>query len=144
MVNMTLTDFTDWMNDELMRRGWRQADLMRATGISRSGISLLMNGQIRPAPQTVLQLSRVFRVPPDFIMRKVGYLPPKMEGGDPELEEINFKYAMLPKAQKKLFLDYLDFLMVRFEKSEGDNTNDAGDHYSQAMEKTDDTTENPA
>ena len=131
MMDMTMTDFSDWLNDELMRRGWRQADLVRATGISRSGVSLLMNGQIRPAPQTVLQLSRVLKVPPDFIMRKVGYLPPRAEGGDPTLEEVNFKYAMLPDAQKQLVLDYLDFLLMRFKK---DEKSDGGNNTPEKME----------
>lgn len=124
MLNMTLTDFSEWLNDELMRRGWRQADLVRATGISRSGISLLMNGQIRPAPQTIMQLSRVFKVPPDYIMRKVGYLPPKNEEGDPTLEEVNFKYAMLDDSKKQLVLDYLDFLIGRFKADGGNNNSD--------------------
>jgi len=119
MLNMT--EFAQWLNDELMRLGWRQADLVRATGISRAGISLLTSGRIRPAPQTVMQLARVLKVPPDFIMRKVGYLPPKDEGGDPTLEELNFKYAMLPDDKKRLFLDYLDFLVGRFKKDDGDN-----------------------
>jgi transcriptional regulator with XRE-family HTH domain len=126
---MTITDFTNWLNDELIRRGWRQSDLVRATGISRSGISLLTSGQIRPAPQTVMQLSRVFKVPPDFIMRKVGYLPPKEEGSDPTLEEVNFKYAMLPPDKKQLVLDYLDFLIGRFKK---DDTDD-GNNYTEKM-----------
>jgi len=120
MLNM-MTEFAEWLNEELQRRGWRQADLVRATGISRSGISLLISGQIRPAPQTVMQLSRVFKVPPDYIMRKVGYLPPKDEGGDPTLEEVNFKYAMLTDDKKQLVLDYLDFLIGRFKADGGDN-----------------------
>ena len=120
MLNMT--EFAQWLNDELMRLGWRQADLVRATGISRAGISLLINGQIRPAPQTVMQLSRVFKVPPDFIMRKVGYLPPREEQGDPTLEEVNFKYAMLPDDKKKLVLDYLDFLIGRYKIDDGNNS----------------------
>lgn len=123
MLNMQ-TEFADWLNEELQRKGWRQADLMRATGISRGGISLLMSGQIKPAPQTVMQLAVVFKVPPDFIMRKVGYLPPKNEGGDPTLEEVNFKYAMLADDKKQLLLDYLDFLIGRFKADGGNNNSD--------------------
>jgi transcriptional regulator with XRE-family HTH domain len=117
-----MTEFAQWLNEELQRRGWRQADLVRATGISRAGISLLTSGQIRPAPQTVMQLSRVFKVSPDFIMRKVGYLPPREEQGDPTLEEVNFKYAMLPDDKKKLVLDYLDFLIGRYKVDDGNNS----------------------
>ena len=124
--NENMTQLGDWLNELMINRGWRQADLARATGISRSGISLLLNGQIRPAPQTIMQLSQALRIKPEIIMEKAGYLPERIEKGDPELNEANYKLSLLTLPNRKLVFDYIDFILDR-EKDEKDNIGGMGE-----------------
>jgi len=34
-----MRDFSDWLNEQLNRKGWKQADLCRASGISSGALS---------------------------------------------------------------------------------------------------------
>lgn len=114
--DMVDSSFTNWIRDEMIKRGWRQADVVRMTGITRGGLSLILNGQVRPAPQTLSQLAKAFGVSPDFLMRKVGYLP-RQEDFDPMLKEANYKLSLLDQAKKQQVLDFMDFLIGRNQRN---------------------------
>ena len=34
-----MTDFSDWLNEQLNKKGWKQADLCRASGLSSGALS---------------------------------------------------------------------------------------------------------
>jgi len=68
-------DFADWLVEEMRRRDWSQANLAKKTGISRGGISNLINRVRQPSPKTCRAISHAFDMPVDLVLQKAGILP---------------------------------------------------------------------
>jgi transcriptional regulator with XRE-family HTH domain len=101
-----------------------QADLVRATGISRSGISLLLNGQVRPSTQTIWLFAKIFKVTPEFIMRKTKDLPPKPFEEETDNRSFVYRFSLLPMSVKEFVMDFIDFLLDKKDKVIGSNRDD--------------------
>lgn len=76
------TGIGHWIESELRRREWRQADLARRAGISTTAISNWISGQRVPDPQMCDVLADVFRVDLDFVLELAGHRPRGI-GADP-------------------------------------------------------------
>lgn len=60
--------FQDRLNDELKARGWRQADLCRAAGISSAQATHLMNGRTKdPTLNTAIKIAKALDVSIDYL-----------------------------------------------------------------------------
>ena len=44
-------DFIDWLQQEMLNRGWNQAELARRSGTTTAQISRVMTGEQRPVPK---------------------------------------------------------------------------------------------
>lgn len=78
MLGMTdnMDDFIDWINQELKRRDWSQADLARRAGMTRGGINGLMNKQQKkPGLDAILGIARALEMSPCRVLKKAGLLP---------------------------------------------------------------------
>jgi transcriptional regulator with XRE-family HTH domain len=72
-----LIDFSQWLKNEMKIRGWRQADLARATGIDSSVFSRILNLEREPSPDTCRAIAKALVLPPEVVFRKAGFLPEK-------------------------------------------------------------------
>lgn len=72
---MAIIEFAEWLQEELDKRDWRQADLARYGGIATSMLSRVMTGERSPGPDTCVSIARAFRMPPEDVFRKAGLLP---------------------------------------------------------------------
>lgn len=72
-----MDNFSDWLNEELNKRGWIQADLYRRSGLSRTSISDVIAGNLAPGYKFCAAIARALDLPPEFVMRKAGLLPPE-------------------------------------------------------------------
>lgn len=73
-------NFSDWLLDEMNKRGWSQAELARASGLNRQSVSDYVNRRrTNPEPEALVALAQAFKISPITIFRKAGLLP---EGSD--------------------------------------------------------------
>jgi transcriptional regulator with XRE-family HTH domain len=70
-------DFSDWLLNEMNKRGWSQADLARASGINRQSVSDYVNRRrTNPDPDVLVSLSKGLHLSPITVFRAAGLLPP--------------------------------------------------------------------
>jgi succinate dehydrogenase/fumarate reductase flavoprotein subunit len=64
-----------WLNTHLGRRGWRQIDLINASGdrLVPQTVSKWVKGQYAPDPNTVVIVAETLRVPLPDALRAAGY-----------------------------------------------------------------------
>lgn len=79
-------DFIGWLRRELEKRGWRQADLARASGLDTAMVSNLLNGNRKPGEVSCKAIARGLGLPPETVFRAAGILPPINPVGEAEAE----------------------------------------------------------
>jgi transcriptional regulator with XRE-family HTH domain len=100
--------FSDWLNQQLIMRGWSQADLSKAAGISRASITNVLTGTRQPGPDLCNAIAQAFKIPPEDVFRAAGLLPPKKEDA-PGLAEWMHLYMNATPSQREEMLDYARF-----------------------------------
>jgi len=68
----------------MIDKGWRQADLARASGLPRNAISVYMRGASLPNPESVKALAKVFDMDPGVLLPN--YTESAIERDNPEIE----------------------------------------------------------
>ena len=98
--------FNDWLLQQLKERDWSQADLSRASGLTRSVISKYMTGRI-PDEAALTKIAKAFKLPPEFVFEKAGLLPPRTDLS-PIDRVIMDLVKNLPENDKKAFQAMLE------------------------------------
>lgn len=115
---MEYLEFSDWLQSELKKRGWDQADLVKRSGISQSQVSRIMNGMRRPGPEATTSIAKALHIPTDEAFRRAGLLPPENTNLTPSdektLAELIEKVASLSPENQRLVFD----LVERIRRSE--------------------------
>jgi transcriptional regulator with XRE-family HTH domain len=70
--------FDEWLLNKLKEMNWSQADLARASGLTRSVISKYMSGRI-PDESALRKIAKAFKIPTETVFRAAGILPPKSQ-----------------------------------------------------------------
>ena len=89
----TLVDF---LESELARRSWRQADLARAAGVPDATIHHVLNGSRRAGPEVCNALARALDLPPERVFRLAGLLPPLPPAVEEEQEAVRILRRLPP------------------------------------------------
>lgn len=110
-----MTEFTDWLQNELDKRGWAQIELTRRGGISSGAVSNLMSGDRNPGPEICNAIARALKIPPETVFRAAGLLPERPET-DPLTEEAEYLLSQLPEEKRQQAINF-----IRFLAREGDN-----------------------
>lgn len=81
MTSVVDMEFSDWLLEEMSKRGWSQADLARASGLHRQSISDYVNRRrTSPEPDALIAIAKGLSISPVTVFRKAGLLP--TEGPD--------------------------------------------------------------
>lgn len=107
--------FGDWLIDRLNERNWSQSNLARASGITRGGISNLVNHVRTPDAATCQSIGLALNIPPEDIFRVAGLLPPKPEESALD-RKIIFLVSTLPTEEDKE--DVLRYIELRHQLAE--------------------------
>jgi transcriptional regulator with XRE-family HTH domain len=102
MLGMILDNkFSDWLQSELDKRQWSQAELAYSAGISRAVINKLLNKKTYPQPDTLQAIARALKIPVESIYRVAGLLPEESET-EAFIAEIVHKLELIksPKRRK--------------------------------------------
>jgi len=92
------SQFSEWLQVELDRRGWSQSDCARSANLNRAVINKLLNGKSKPQPATLAAIARAFKIPVETAFRAAGYLPASLDGDETTVELIYiFKSIQSPQ-----------------------------------------------
>ena len=102
---MAKAKFAEWLNAELDNRDWSQSDLARAAGLGRGTISNVLNNVRQPGTEICTGIAAAFNLPPEFVFRKAGLLPPKKDE-DPGFEEWKILLDNLDETDRQELLEF--------------------------------------
>jgi transcriptional regulator with XRE-family HTH domain len=92
--------FSEWLQNEINKRGWSQSDLARAADLNRAVINKLLNGKSHPQPATLEAISRALKLPIETTYRAAGLLPANSDHDD-TLEEAIYVLKNIHSAQRR-------------------------------------------
>lgn len=108
------TYFSEWLQEELDRRGWRQVDLARRSGLPRQTINTLLRGRSEPRAETCLALARGLDLPAETVLMAADLLPEgQVPDRDPSLQELMNLMKRMSEDERREILDYA---MWRFRR----------------------------
>ena len=107
--------FSKWLMNKLIEKGWSQAELAYKAGVSRTAISDVISEKRSAGTELCRAIARAFNLPPELIFRKAGLLPAAPDNS-PTLESINYKLSLLPESEQERILEFVDFLLERRER----------------------------
>ena len=91
-----MTTLVEYLEEELVSRSWRPADLARAAGLPDATISHVLNGSRRAGPEVCNALARALDEPPETIFRLAGLLPPVAPAVEDEREAVTILRGLPP------------------------------------------------
>lgn len=112
--------FITWLQSELDKRGWSQADLARAIRMTTATVSRVMSGDRKPGIEFLIALAGALKVPPEEIYRAAGLLPPITESKQ-ITEEINYLMAGMTPDERQEAIEYLRYRFSRSKTARRNN-----------------------
>ncbi len=111
--------FGAWLQEELKRRGMRQADLARESGLTEATISRLVNEtRLVPDDETCIKIAKAFRnISVEEVFRRAGKLPLGGEDTEEERQKVLETGRLLNPEERRQWLEYADFLLQQRHKS---------------------------
>ncbi|MHB9133540.1 MAG: helix-turn-helix domain-containing protein [Armatimonadota bacterium] len=100
---MSAEEFTAWLQEQLDRRGWDQAELARRSRITNAHISRIMSGENQAGPEASLKIARALHLPPEDVFRHAGLLP-RSKATPEGSEELLYYYSNLDKEDQRRVL----------------------------------------
>lgn len=106
-------DFGKWLQDELEKRGWGQAELSRRSGIPTGHLSRVVNGSRNPGPELCISIAEAFGIPREEVFQARGWLvkeirPVFYPGIDARTEQVARHVSALPFEIRELALDAIE------------------------------------
>lgn len=94
------TRFTEWLQNEMDKRGWSQSECARAADLNRAVINKLLNGKCKPQPVTLIAIARGFKIPVETVYRAAGLLP-SSNHDDETTQELIHIFKSIQSPQRK-------------------------------------------
>ena len=112
----SMENFSDWLGNELLKRGWTQSELARRANIHRGTISNIVSGERKAGLDTCLSIAQALQLPADIVLEKAGHLA-KKEKTTSETEEMAYLFEQLSPQDREEILELLRFKAQRQKKS---------------------------
>lgn len=113
--------FSEWLIEEMSKRGMSQADLARRTKLTTGGISNLVNQVRKPSPEALSAIAKAFDMQPEEVFRKAGLLPEKPPS-DKLTDEAEFLLAQMPAHKRAQAINFIRYLAQQGEDDLAANT----------------------
>lgn len=75
-METTMSEFADWINAQLLERGWSGNELARRAGVSSAGFHQVMTDTHGPGLNFCLGVAQALGERPERVLRLAGLLPP--------------------------------------------------------------------
>jgi transcriptional regulator with XRE-family HTH domain len=112
--------FSEWLQEELERRGWSQSDCARSANLNRAVINKLLNGKSQPQPSTLAAIARAFKIPVETAYRAAGLLPASSDHDD-STQELMYIFKSIQSPQRKATAIMLLKALIAEEENEKRN-----------------------
>lgn len=104
--------FSVWLQQEMDSRGWNQADLHRKADLSRTVISDVLTGKVKPGFEFCVKVGKAFHIPGELVMQKAELLP-KTSSKNEEHLELQGLYEALNAQDRETVLNMMRFLLSK-------------------------------
>lgn len=120
-----MDSFSEWIQSQLDQRGWKQADLARASGLDSAVISNVIN-QRRKAGEVVCRaIAKAFNLPPETVFRSAGILPDHPSDQPPNLAEWIQIFMQADEGTREDMLEYAQFKADKARRAHSANPVDS-------------------
>lgn len=118
MLSVMDMDFSDWLLQEMNKRGWSQADLARNSGINRQSVSDYVNRRrTNPDPEVLVSIAKGLSISPITVFRKAGLLP--ADGSEQaSFEDWQYLINKLPAEEQEEIRQIIEMKIERRQKAE--------------------------
>jgi len=113
-----MSDFAEWLEEELKQRGWVANEIAIRGGIHSGYLSRILNHKQNAGPEALIQIAKALGYPPEIVFRAAGLLPPKPENV-PLLDEWEhiFRQAASDEERQRL-LELARFELERIKREQ--------------------------
>ena len=111
-INQT---FSGWLQEELNKREWTQADLSRKSEVSQAQIARIMSGSRGIGPEACKEIAHALDLPEEEVFRQAGLLSPKVEE-PPNLGEWIRMFVLADEEERDRMLEVARTLSRRSRK----------------------------
>lgn len=108
MILLTMESVLLFLEQELERRGWKQADLARNANMDTGMVSNIMSGKRNIGPATAVSIAQALKIAPEILFRKAGLLPPAPVS-TAQTDQLFFLFNQLDDKRKKDLIDMAAF-----------------------------------
>ena len=102
-------NFAEWIENQIDSRGWKPADLARASGIRDSSLSKILNETRQAGPDVCRGIARALNLPEEYVFRKAGLLSPRREL-DERGDRLLYHFDKLTEEDQELAIDMLEMM----------------------------------
>jgi len=67
-------DFSEWLENEIKKRGWTQSQLAQRGRIKPNTVSRVLSRERNPGPEFCRAIARAFGYPQEYVFRKAGLI----------------------------------------------------------------------
>ena len=75
MILLAMERSVDYLKSEMEKRGWKQSDLSKYSGLDSGLINNYVSGRRNIGISSAVAIAKAFKVVPEIVLRKVGLLP---------------------------------------------------------------------
>ena|SRR3990167_1019554 len=101
---MELMNFSAWLQAEMDRRGYTQAELARRSGLSGATVSLILSGERAPGARTCKALAHALGLPDITVLRAAGHVDEELEKPPRFAEWIHIFMQASPEQRERMLL----------------------------------------
>lgn len=113
-----------WLQKEIEKRGWKQADLARAAQLDSAVISNLINERRKPGEESCTAIAHALQIPAEQVFRAAGILP-KSNPRDERIERLLNRIEQLSDTDQR-FVDALIETLLNQQQREENNAPSPG------------------
>ncbi len=108
-------EFANWLQQELERRGWSQAELARRSRITPTQISRILSGSRNPGVEVLTGFANALNLPPNTLFKLAGILPPDADS-PLDIDELVHLYKNLPAEDREELIQLARMKAARRKK----------------------------
>ena len=112
MANTSL-QFSEWLQEALEKKGWKQSDLARAAHLGKGSLSDIVSGRRKVGSEVARAIADALKLPPEQVFRAAGILPP--ENQDPWADEMAHKLSQLSPSLRGVAERFIDSMVEQEE-----------------------------
>ena len=110
-----MTDFATWLENQLVLKEWRPAELASKSGLDPGFVNHLLNRNRNPGPKACNAIAHALDIDPEDVFRAAGLLPPKPDE-PPTLSEWIHLYLEADEEERDRMLEVARTLSRRSQR----------------------------